>query len=271
MEKFTKRPMIHMGTVMTHNLWHSFTCTGTFDNYLNTIHGHRISGRPLRKLPTVREHINRSVRRVRSHEGDMIPAELGWFGIWGKGPNTAGLQLDEIEYLMAKSLAYDAPISLQTTFARMDAHPLTPGILEIVGVYERLRERGVVPREVRERMKKMGRDFLLVPSGQADAVPTLIEAKPMRGVAGNNALRAMVGRLGDTAIATVWHENGEAGELILATDRLAAERITGELLPHSTAEGKTIVTIGPRRTTLRFEKTTVEDARRLLFLGHAPK
>ena len=99
MAKFRKRPVVHMGTVLTHNLWHSFTRSGTFDTYFNTIRGRIVAGGTWDKLPTVRDHIDRSVQRRIRLKGDLLPAELGWFGIWPKGEGTDGLQLDEIEYL----------------------------------------------------------------------------------------------------------------------------------------------------------------------------
>ena len=40
---------------------------------------------------------------------------------------------------MCKSLAYDAPISLQTSFARLDRHPLTEDILGLIRRYDALR------------------------------------------------------------------------------------------------------------------------------------
>ena len=133
MRKFTKRPLVHMGTIMTHQLWHSFTRSGTVDIYLehaprrHPVRGRRsTSGRPCASTSTAR---CTTCSRVGE---DMMPGELGWFGIWPKQTNTDGLQLDEIEYLMCKSLAYDAPISLETSFGQMELHPLTPGILEIV-------------------------------------------------------------------------------------------------------------------------------------------
>ena len=89
----------------------------------------------------------------------MIPGELGWFGIWPKGKNTDGLQLDEIEYLMGKSLAYDAPISLETSFGQMEGHPLTPDILEIVRAYEQLRAAGKVPEAARAELRERARIF----------------------------------------------------------------------------------------------------------------
>ena len=55
----------------------------------------------------------------------MIPGELGWFGINPADGEYDGLQYDEVEYLMCKSLAHDSPISLQTSFLRMEQHPST--------------------------------------------------------------------------------------------------------------------------------------------------
>ncbi|MBI3920630.1 MAG: hypothetical protein HY318_04345, partial [Armatimonadetes bacterium] len=46
MRKFNKRPLIHMGTIMTHLLWHSFTRSATVDVYLSTLYGAIISGQP---------------------------------------------------------------------------------------------------------------------------------------------------------------------------------------------------------------------------------
>ncbi|MFW6156107.1 MAG: hypothetical protein ACOC7J_02210, partial [Armatimonadota bacterium] len=107
MRRFSERPIIHMGTVLTHRLWHSFARSGTVDTYLNTLRAAIVGGKQIDEWPTVRDHIDRSVRRHVSLADDMMPAELGWFGIWPAQENTNGLQLDEFEYLLSKSLALD--------------------------------------------------------------------------------------------------------------------------------------------------------------------
>ena len=101
--RFTRRPLIHMGTVRPHTLWHSYARAATVDTYLNTIHGNVLAGVPLDRWPTVRDHIDKSVRQVEAWRKDMMPGELGWFGIWPRETNTDGLQLDEVEYLLCKS------------------------------------------------------------------------------------------------------------------------------------------------------------------------
>jgi len=265
MSKFTKRPLIHMGTIFTHNLWHSFTRSGTVDTYLNTLYGHIQAGGKIETWPTVRDHIDRSVQYMLSVREDLIPGELGWFGIWPKGKNTDGLQLDEAEYLMCKSLAYDAPISLQTSFRQMESHPLTPGILEIVKAYEDLRAGGKVHEVTRRRLRQQGRDFILVPM---PGEPWFIEAMAVPQVAGTQDIRAFVGEstwMVSTGYAAVWHYAGREGKLILNTDRLKASEIAGAAVEtEKLRDGKTVVPIGGRRTTLRFQGLSADNVRELL-------
>jgi len=264
MSKFTKRPLVHMGTIMTHNLWHSFTRSATVDTYNNTIRGHVIAGGTWDKLPTVREHIDRSVRYMLSVSADRMPGELGWFGIWPKGKGTDGLQLDEIEYLMGKSLGYDAPVSLQTSFSRMDAHPLTGGILDIVRAYEQLRTGGKVPSATREKLREPGREFILLRE-RPGVEPVFVEARPVEKVAGGRKVRAMVARHGRNVIATIWHYLGKTGTLALGPDvrNVAAVDVLGRSVAVGTdgpSDGPTIP-IGRRRTTVVFRETTLRDAR----------
>ncbi|MCS7306028.1 MAG: hypothetical protein NZ602_13100 [Thermoguttaceae bacterium] len=250
MEKIRKRPIIHQGGGFHHNLWHSFTRSGTVDTYLSTIYGYLQAGGRLDRWPTVREHINRSVQYVESLEADMIPGELGWFGIWPKGKNTDGLQLDEIEYLMAKSLALDAPISLQTSFAQMDQHPLTPEILEIVRTYEVLRRSGRVGQEVRKRLREMNKNFVLYwpePARQ-DRLPEFVEVRPLPMVASNASLRALLGSRKHGTLLVIWHSEGKNGLLLLKTTADAeARQLDGQPILLNHRDGKLALPIGGRR------------------------
>ena len=254
MSKFTRRPLIHMGTIFTHNLWHSFTRSGTVDTYLNTLNGHIQAGGKIETWPTVRDHIDRSVAYMLSVREDLVPGELGWFGIWPKGKNTDGLQLDEIEYLMCKSLAYDAPISLQTSFRQMESHPLTPGILEIVKAYEEERMSGRVDAKTRERLREKGKDFVLSESIFDEAPPDFVEVVRIPTVAGTGDIRAFVGPWMKESVATLWHYLGKQGSLI--GDRVIGAEGKGAMSPYmaalrGTAQGDGI-RFGARRAIHRF-------------------
>ncbi len=269
MSKFTKRPLIHMGTIMTHNLWHSFTRRGTVDTYSNTIRGRLIAGGTWDRLPTVKEHVDRSVSCMLRCREDRIPGELGWFGIWPRGKDFDGLQLDQIEYLMGKSLAYDAPISLQTSFASMDRHPLTPGILEIVRAYETLRTAGTVPEAARKRLRDTGADVVLL-RRQPGAAPEFVRVEPLGKVAGEADLRACVGDAGG-GVLTLWHATGKPGRLLVKADadRVCATDIFGKAIDLPDADGGNVtIPFGHRRTTVRFEGLTAAVVRERLAAGH---
>lgn len=246
MRRFTKRPLIHMGTIMTHPLWHSFSRSGTVDTYMSTLNGARIAGVKLDHLPTVREHIDTSVKYMLSVREDMMPGELGWFGIWPKGKDTDGLQLDEAEYLMAKSLGYDAPISLQTSFVQMKSHPLTPGVLEIVKVYEGLRMSGAIDAAAREQLRAKGREFALVRTGKDWRVA---ELGPVAKTAAG--LRGSVGTLDGHAVAILWGCEKET-EVALDLPRAGVRAETMEGAPIETGGDatKTTLKVGPHRVTL---------------------
>ncbi len=265
MAKITKRPVIHTGGGFHHNLWHSFTRSGTVDTYLNTLHGRIISGAAIEQWPTVRDHIDRSVRYVESLEADMIPGELGWFGIWPKGKHTDGLQLDEIEYLMGRALGLDAPVSLQSSFPQMERHGLTPGILQIVGAYERLRMSGKVPADVRKRLRPTGRDFILFHAAPAegDRPPEFLGASPAE-VAGGREVRAMLAQHGRGAVATVWHYLGRDGKLMIRSGGIKATDLFGHPIKAQVAGSETAVPLGPTRTTLLFPQKGAEEARKVL-------
>ncbi len=275
MSKFARRPLVHMGTIMTHGLWHSFTRSGTVDTYLNTLRGHILAGGTIDTWPTVRDHIDRSVRYMQSVGDDRMVGELGWFGIWPKGKDTDGLQLDEIEYLMCKSLAHDAPISLQTSLAQMDRHPLTGGVLEIVRAYEELRASRSVDAATRKKLAEPKKDFLLY-AAKGIAGPELLAASPA-GVAGRpgrtspeaggREVRAMLAQRGGYVIASLWHYEGKSVQVqLVAPGKVAhATNLAGQPVGVVSREaGVYRVTLAPRRTNILLQDVTLDQAREIL-------
>lgn len=253
MRAFARRPLLHMGTIMTHSLWHSFARSATVDTYLNTLSGAIIGGKPPETWPSVRDHIERSVRYMLSVRADMVPGELGWFGIWPRrtfhGQPVDGLQLDEIEYLMCRSLAYDVPISLETDFRSLESHPLTPGILALVRAYEELRLARQVSEAERLPLRTAGRDAALLRAGGGP--PRFVAVTPLAAVGGGRAVRGTVGALGDGALATLWHTcRWGTVTLDLPAAALRAVDLDGQPLPIDTAAGKSVIRVDGRRTAL---------------------
>jgi hypothetical protein len=266
MRKIRKRPIIHMGTIMTHLLWHSFARSSTVDVYLATLHGAIQSGRTIEKWPTVREHINRSVDYMLSVSEDMMPGELGWFGIWPKQKNTDGLQLDETEYLMCKSLAYDVPISLETSFGQMESHPLTPGILEIVRLYEDLRLNRRVDEATRKQLREKGKDFALIVDGQERR---FVPVTPLDSIAGGPAIRGEIGPHGAGSVATLWHYARE-GDMVLALNprQVRVLDLDGKPVASEAQGDKVKLHVGVRRLAL-ISPLPVEQLRQALAQAEA--
>lgn len=253
MRKFTRRPLVHMGTIMTHSLWHSFARSATVDVYLATISGAILAGKPPERWPTVREHIDRSVRYLLSVRADRMPGELGWFGIWPRralhGREVDGLQLDEVEYLLCRSLGYDAPISIETDLGTLDSYPLTPGILGLVRVYEGLRLSRGVPEAELAPLREPGRDHVLVRDGSAP--PRLVPVTPMERVGGGREVRATVGAWGGGSLAALWHATRDGSiALDLPPAGLRALDVEGRGLPLEAAGGRAVVRVDGTRTLL---------------------
>ncbi|MFO7974354.1 MAG: hypothetical protein R6V12_06960 [Candidatus Hydrogenedentota bacterium] len=313
-KRFTKRPIIHMGTIMTHLVWHSFARSSTVDQYLNTLGGAIIGGRAPTEWPTVKEHIDRSVRYMLSVRQDMMPGELGWFGIWPRGARTYtvtvsdqeakryhelscdegpvelpsrentvmtgelvapnelrlhveydGLQLDEIEYLMCKSLGYDVPISLQTSFDRVEAHPLSAEILNIVREYETMRMQRSVPVKIRSKLQELGKDFALI---RVDGHNTWVEIERVKDIADTRELRAFVGAFKNGSVATMWHALHE-GHLSVELDPKAVQLLTfsGEPLPMERDGRRLLIPMDATRTTLLCPEMAPQQLRAVLKAG----
>jgi hypothetical protein len=262
-EKIRTRPLMHLGGGRTHRLWHSFTFGATVDTYLNTISGRIISGEKVEKLPTVRKHIDRSVRAVIAAKKSLMSGELGWFGIWPKttryGHEVDGLQLDELEYLMVKSLAYDAPISLEVGFATMEKHPLCPEILNIVGIYENLRMNRLVDDKTLGKLKSLGKDFSRITIGDKTE---FVKMKVIPSVANTHDIRALVGTLADgSTVINTWHYTGESHTVQIPAENLevAAYDLYGKKIPLDVTDQMINIPVSAARLTLVLKNITVAE------------
>ncbi|HID75592.1 MAG TPA: hypothetical protein EYP56_06295 [Planctomycetaceae bacterium] len=92
----------------------------------------------------------------------LLEAQLGWWVILGPSRDWDAERLDEIEYLCAKALAHDAPLSFQTVAATgRPANARQDEYLTLVGWYERLRLADYFNDQVKEQLKAERRDFRL--------------------------------------------------------------------------------------------------------------
>jgi hypothetical protein len=105
--------------------------------------------------------------------GSLLTAQLGWWAILGPSADHPAELPDEIEYLCAKSLATDAPMSFQgIDVGGRPANARQDEYLEMIGRYERLRLGRQVPPSVRERLRAPREEFHLVPA--PDGAPQFV-------------------------------------------------------------------------------------------------
>jgi hypothetical protein len=96
-------------------------------------------------------------------EASLLPYQMGWWVIKGPSVDFRGMFPDEMEYFCVKSLAWDAPLSLQG----VSPGPHPPNArqeeyLTMLGQYERLRLARYFPESVKEKLRVPGAEFHLV-------------------------------------------------------------------------------------------------------------
>jgi len=108
-------------------------------------------------------------------KASLLPYQMGWWVIKGPSADSRGMFPDEMEYLCVKSLAWDAPLSLQG----VSPGPNPPNArqeeyLTMLGRYERLRLARYFPESVKEKLRAPGAEFHLVRAADDrwDFIPT---------------------------------------------------------------------------------------------------
>ncbi|NLS93946.1 MAG: hypothetical protein GXX96_17440 [Planctomycetaceae bacterium] len=108
-------------------------------------------------------------------EASLLEAQLGWWVILGPDRDWDMERPDEIEYLCAKALAHDAPLSFQSVSvtgtppnARQDEY------FALIGNYERLRLANYFSEAVKEKVRQERQEFHLehADDGAWQLVPT---------------------------------------------------------------------------------------------------
>ena len=98
--------------------------------------------------------------------GALLEAQLGWWVILGPSRDWDMETPDEIEYLLAKALGHDAPLSFQSVSATgRPANARQDEYFTMIGRYERLRLANYFGEAVKERLREQREEFRL---GQAD-------------------------------------------------------------------------------------------------------
>lgn len=86
---------------------------------------------------------------------NMMPGMLGWFSM----RNTTSLE--DIEWMLARSAAFNAGYAFVTSIQVLEENKLTPQILERIATWEQARMANLFSSDQRKRMEDIGNEFTL--------------------------------------------------------------------------------------------------------------
>jgi hypothetical protein len=90
---------------------------------------------------------------------NFMPAMLGWFSMRNNTP------IEDIEWMLARSAAYDAGYAFVTGKEQLETNGHTNEILKAIGEWEKARMGGAFTKEQKEKMKDINNEFHLVSTG----------------------------------------------------------------------------------------------------------
>jgi hypothetical protein len=185
----------------------------------------------LQKAP-FRAEANRNVAYMLQDAENPTPRQLGWAPICH--PNFAETTPDEVEYLLARSMAWDVPIVFVMWSYSLNAWSHRDASLHLIYLYEKLRLQGHFPAALRLAARKVDQDYMLFPDGEryhwldCEALPMTSAvqlAEKHNGVAVSAALRGYVSRSPHDGAwhATLWAQPVTADGKTIRSSQLTAQ------------------------------------------------
>lgn len=157
---------------------------------------------------------NISMMNGKTKYNTYLPLQIGWARLFNPMSSYV-TTLDDIEYIYAKSIAWDRPVTLQVWFPTFKSAPNRDAIFSMMQKYENLRQTSYFNSATKTSAQQPGRDFMLFTE---NGVHSLVPVSLLQIAGGNPALR---GFLTDSTIngyryATIWPTDVVGHKLILS-------------------------------------------------------
>lgn len=111
----------------------------------------------------LKSEVNRDLERKLSSGQraltEYTQLQLGWVEL--SNPSTRHTTIDEIEYALAKSVAYDMPVTIQVWLSSLESWPNRDANLWLLNQYEQLRLSGYFTQAEKDAAKAVDKDFML--------------------------------------------------------------------------------------------------------------
>lgn len=111
--------ILYQASSISHYSWHQLSRYACADGYQD-----------------IKDNVNHASTQYPARFNDFMPLDIGWYGIGQKG-----ISYSDLEYVMAKSVGWDASVGLVTSIETLNLNPETPELVEMAGAYDRLRLR----------------------------------------------------------------------------------------------------------------------------------
>jgi len=146
--KRLKRDVLWQGSGSTHYSWHFFT-RGNCDDYV-------------RLDPKAYCDEHKTPRIERYYNPNFLFAELGWWGFVTHTQSTYATLPDEIEYMCARAVAWDAAVNLECHIGSFEQNGRAGEILDRMKIWQELQHSDYFPESVKLELRKKEMDFTLV-------------------------------------------------------------------------------------------------------------
>ncbi len=91
--------------------------------------------------------------RLKFYQANFIPTELGWWGFFEHSLQYPATTPDEAEYYAVRMLAYNTPVSIETSLKTLKSNGRSEEMLAMLGKFERFRLQNIVPETVRKSLQ----------------------------------------------------------------------------------------------------------------------
>ena len=136
--KRIEKDMLYQGSAMSHWLWHIFSRKTCGDHAAIAVKNYM-------------DYYKLNI--MKNYRANFMPAELGWCGLLAGGLDHPATTLDDIEHYGARMIAYDVPISIQTSLKQLKNNPDSAAILERLKIINELRCSDKLSKPQREQFK----------------------------------------------------------------------------------------------------------------------
>lgn len=187
--KRVNRPLLMQGSELTQWTWHLYS-RHCCDDYAALYPNHWLDFHKVKILSSLKQN--------------FMPAELGWWGLLDNTADHPATLPDEIEQSGMRMLAFEVPISLETSMEKLKTNGRSREIIEKLSYIEQLRLHRRITPETREKLRQ-GHWQMVERNGQPHFYPVASHSR----------------RLGLPAEITIYNP-GQAQELTFRLSALPA-------------------------------------------------